>query len=44
VKAARIPDQWHVETATTDTASELTVVTVMRVFAGGRAPEGAVGM
>ena len=42
VKAARIPDQWHVETATADTASELTVLTVMHVFANGRAPEGAV--
>ena len=44
VKAARIPEQWHVETGTTDTATDLRVVTVMRVFAGGRAPQGEVRM
>jgi hypothetical protein len=42
VKNQRTPDQWHVETATQDPASELTMLTVMRVFANGRVPEGAV--
>ena len=44
VKNPRTPEQWHVETATTDTATELTVLTVMRVCADGKTPSGQVRM